>query len=130
MEGIEINQSSNNTIEWNWIENNTGGGTGVNVTAGSTYNVLENNCIIENLPQAVDNALVDSNNWDGNYWSPPPGITDYTIPGNAGSEDNTPLDNCPLEILPVPALTPIGLMALVSVLSAVAAITITRRKRR
>lgn len=132
-EGIEINQSSNNTIEWNWIENNTGGGTGVNVTAGSTYNVIENNCFFENLPQAVDNALGGANNWDGNYWSPPPGITgDYTIQGAAGSVDTTPLEGCPLELLPapVPALTPIGFIALISVLSVIAATTIAKRKRR
>jgi len=134
-EGIEINQSSNNTIEWNWIENNTGGGTGVNVTAGSTNNVIENNCIIENEPQAVDNnALEGGNNWDGNYWSPPPGITNYTIQGDAGSVDTTPLETCPLEILPVeilpvPALTPIGLLALIGILSGIAVITITLRKR-
>ncbi|HUV03440.1 MAG TPA: NosD domain-containing protein, partial [Desulfobacteria bacterium] len=132
-EGIEINQSSNNTIEWNWIEHNTGGGTGVNVTADSTNNVIENNCFIENEPQAVDNALGGgNNNWDGNYWSPLPGIANYTIQGDALSVDNTPLETCPLEILPmpVPALMPIGLIALVTVLSGIAALTITTKRKR
>jgi len=102
--GIQVEQSDNNTIERNMIVDNKGGGkTGVHVNSGSDENEIHGNCFFDNEPyQAWDNFSAGrSNHWDGNYWGPEP-----------------------------PALTPIGLIALVGLLSALAVITITRRKRR
>jgi len=101
--GIYLTNFSNTTIERNMIVNNTGEGTGVNITAGSDYNEIHTNCFIGNEPQAWDNGT--NNNWTGNYWSPPPGGPgNYTILGNAGSEDSNPLDACPLGKAP-PTIT-------------------------
>jgi uncharacterized repeat protein (TIGR01451 family) len=77
------------------IANNEWVDTGAHVTADSNDNEIHENCFYDNEPQAMDNGT--NNDWDGNYWSPPPGESgDHTIPGTAGSEGTNPLDKCPL----------------------------------
>jgi len=128
-DGVWVNQSDNNTIEKNMIVNNTVWDTGVHLTTGSDYNEIHENCFYDNTPQAMDNGT--DNNWNRNYWSPPPGILgDFKIPGSAGSEDHNPLPYCPGKKPPakVPALTPLGLIALVGLLSVIAAMSIRRKK--
>ncbi|NQE04521.1 Cell surface glycoprotein, partial [ANME-1 cluster archaeon GoMg1] len=102
-QGVWLNQSDNNRIERNMIVNNTAR-PGVNLTSNSDSNEIHENCFYENEPQAMDNG--SNNNWDGNYWSTPPGGSgDYTIPGDAESKDNEPLDECPLGEGPPPNIT-------------------------
>ena len=131
--GVWVEDSNNNTIERNMIVNNTAGGTGVHITDYSDENEIHENCFIGNEPQAWDDFEGFSNNWTGNYWSDytPPGP--YSIEGNANSEDSSPLDECPLGEGPptparVPALTPIGIIALIGLLSVIAAMNIRRKK--
>jgi hypothetical protein len=81
--------------------------------------------------QAVDHG--SQNNLDRNYWEPPPGLTlddPYRISGDAMNRDHYPLTYCPLCAVEAPAHTPVGLMALLSLLATIAAVTLTRRKRR
>ena len=132
--GIWVEASNNNIIERNMIVNNKGGGmTGVHVDSDSDENEIHVNCFFDNEPyQAVDNFIAGhSNHWDGNYWEPEPGEPGdpFLIPGSAGSRDNNPLGYCPM-CVQAPTLTPIGLIALISVLSLIAAVTITRRRKR
>jgi parallel beta-helix repeat protein len=96
--GIRVENSSNNTIQRNMIVNNTGGATGLNVTDGSDGNTIEQNCFIDNIPQARDDG--SQNVWNGNYWSDYTGPGSYTIGGAAGSRDDNPLDDCPVEPTP------------------------------
>ena len=134
--GFWLNESDNNTIERNTIVNNTAlAVSGVHLTNGSDNNEIHENCFYENglEHQALDDGTPGTNNWDGNFWSdyvpPPP----YRINGTANSTDSDPLPCCPsLEKPPakVPTLTPVGIIALVGVLSLIAALTITKRKRR
>ena len=128
--GVWIVVGSDNSIAGFIIRDNTLFDTGVHLETDTSNTTVCRNCLYNNVLQAWDNGT--NNSWDGNYWSPPPGITNYTIQGAAGSVDNTPLESCPLEILPVPvpALTPIGLLALVGILSGIAALTLAKRKRR
>ena len=93
------------------IVNNTVWGTGVHITDGSNNNEIHENCFYDNDPQAWDDVIGGNNDWDSNYWSPPPqGDGNYTIPGGAGSEDSNPLSCCPLT--PIPDLTAPGIIAL------------------
>jgi parallel beta-helix repeat protein len=133
--GVWVEHSNNNTIERNMIVNNTMPDTGVHITDYSDENEIHENCFIGNEPQAWDDLMGESNNWDRNYWSPPPGgPDDYTIPGAAGSKDNDPLDECPLGEGPpparVPALTPLGIIALVGLLSVVLALSIRGKRKK
>jgi len=130
--GIWIDNSDNNTIVRNMIVNNTAH-TGVHLNETANYTEIHENCFYDNVPQAMDNGT--DNNWTGNYWSPPPGgPSDYSIPGAAGSKDNDPLPYCPLKKpqapAQVPALTPIGMIALVGLLSVIAAISIRKRRKK
>jgi parallel beta-helix repeat protein len=95
-QGILIASGSNNTIERNIIRDDTIAGTGVRIERSATNTGIHENCFIDNVPQAWDDGA--DNNWLGNYWSPPPGgPSNYIIPGAAGSEDNDPLDECPMK---------------------------------
>jgi parallel beta-helix repeat protein len=134
--GFWLNQSDNNTIERNMIVNNTALAiSGVHLTSDSDNNELHENCFYYNgywYLQALDNG--SANNFDRNYWEPPPGPTEdpYFITGTANNSDHHPLTYCPLcavEAFEVPALTPIGLIVLVSLLSAIAAVAIVRKRR-
>jgi len=134
--GIQVVQSDNNTIERNMLVNNKGfaAPSGVILDSGSDYNKHHGNCFYYNgneLLQAEDNGL--QNNFDRNYWEPPPGLTlgdPYLITGTAMNRDHDPLTYCPLCAVEAPAHTSTGLIALVGLLSALAVLTITRRKRR
>ena len=120
--GLWVN-SSYNTIVRNMIARNSEADTGVHLTEYAKYNEIHENCFFDNVPQAMDNGI--GNNWNRNYWSPPPGGPDnYTIPGTAGSKDHNPLSSCPLIAAKVPSLTPIGLIALAGLLSVIAAVSI------
>ncbi|MCK4735240.1 MAG: DUF1565 domain-containing protein [Methanophagales archaeon] len=130
--GIKLEDVENATITRNMIVNNTGGATGVHLPEGSNYSVIHTNCFYNNTPQAMDNGT--GNDWTGNFWLDyiPPGP--YNISGTANNTDNNPLDVCPLGQEPpapaqVPALTPIGMIALVGLLSVVLAVATLRRKR-
>ena len=92
-QGILIASGSNNTIERNIIRAILY--SGVRLESGAINTGIHENCFIDNEPQAGDDGT--DNNWIGNYWSPPPGgPSNYIIPGAAGSEDNDPLDECPM----------------------------------
>jgi parallel beta-helix repeat protein len=93
--GIWVESDSNEILR-NMIARNSvpTPDTGVHLTEFANNNEIHKNCFYDNFPQAIDNGI--DNNWDGNYWSPPPGGPgDYTIPGTAGSEDTNPLPECP-----------------------------------
>jgi len=126
--GILINQSSSNTLERNMIMNNTEWDTGVHITEGSDYNEIHENCFYDNEPQAYDDG--HDNDWDYNFWSDYPQWGVYDIPGTAGSKDHHTLKECggspqPPQPAAVPALTPIGIIALVGLLSVVLAVSIS-----
>jgi nitrous oxidase accessory protein NosD len=126
--------SWNNTIERNMIRNNTGGARcGVYIDSSSDLNEIHRNCFFYNgPPQAIDEHSGDSNNWDGNYWEPAPGLSEdpFLIPGAAMQRDNAPLRQCPLCPTQAPVVTPLGLVALIGLLSVIATLTLVRRKRR
>jgi parallel beta-helix repeat protein len=88
------NSADNTTINGNMIVNNTGGGTGVNISADSKYNELHENCFIANEPQARDDETGKTNNWAGNFWDDWDGLGPYGILGDADSEDSSPLAYC------------------------------------
>ncbi|HDS44945.1 MAG TPA: hypothetical protein ENN68_02415 [Methanomicrobia archaeon] len=131
--GIVLLGSWNNVIERNMIRNNTGGARcGVYINSSSDENEIHGNCFFYNgPPQAIDDHCGKSNNWDGNYWEPAPGLPEdpYLIPGTAGQRDNAPLRQCPLCAVQAPVITPFGLAALVGLLSIVATYTVVRKKR-
>jgi parallel beta-helix repeat protein len=131
--GILINQSSSNTLERNMIMNNTEWDTGVHITEGSDYNEIHENCFYNNEPQAYDDG--HDNDWDYNFWSDYPQWGEYNIPGAAGSKDNHTLRECggssqPPQPAAVPALTPLGIIALVGLLSVVLAMSISIRRKK
>jgi len=128
-EGIRLINSDNNTIERNMIKRN-GLDTGVNVTDGSDGNEIHWNCFIDNEPQAWDDG--HDNNWDYNFWSDYPQWGEYNIPGAAGSKDHHTLRECGGSPQPaaVPALTPLGIIALVGLLSVVLAVSIRIGRKR
>jgi len=129
--GTRIDSGSNNTIERNIIRDNFD--TGVLLDGSATYTEIHTNCFINNTPQAMDNGT--GNYWTGNYWSdyPVEGGT-YNISGATGSKDSNTLGECPLGQGPppaqVPALTPIGIIALVGLLSVVLAVSISIRRKK
>ena len=129
--GIWLDNSGYNKILRNKIARNSVMDTGVHLTDGSNYNEIRTNCFYNNTPQAYDDGY--GNDWNGNYWSPPPGGEpgNYSIPPTFTSKDNDPLPNCPLGKPPVkvPELTPIGIIALVGILSVMLAFATLRRKR-
>jgi parallel beta-helix repeat protein len=131
--GFRLNQSDNNIIERNMIVNNTALAiSGLSLSTGSDNNEIHENCFYYNgyeFRQASDDG--SQNNLDRNYWEPPPGpLGDpYRIFGDAMNRDRDPLAFCPLCAVEAPALTPTGLIALVSLLSAIAAVTIVRKRR-
>jgi len=129
-EGIWLINSSNNTIERNKIVNNTGWDTGVHITEGSDGNKIHWNCFIDNVPQAWDDG--HDNNWDYNFWSDYPQWGEYNISGAAGSKDHHTLRECGGSPQPaaVPALTPLGIIALVGLLSVVLAVSISIGRKR
>jgi len=130
--GTRIDSGSNNTIERNIIRDNFN--TGILLDGSAIYTEIHTNCFYNNSLQARDDGA--NNNWTGNYWSPPPGGPgNYSIPGSAKSKDNDLLPDCPLGKRPptparVPALTPIGLIALVGLLSVIAAMSISIRRKK
>ncbi len=129
--GIRLNYSRNNTVIYNMIVNNYELDTGAHTDVNSFSNELHNNCFIDNDPQAVDEERTGTNDWTGNFWSTYSGSGPYMFDYN---QDNDPLDECPVGKTPevverVPALTPIGLIALVGLLAAIAAVTIVRKRR-
>jgi nitrous oxidase accessory protein NosD len=102
------------------------------VEADSFYNeLLHNNCFIDNVPQAMDEERTKTNDSTGNYWSDWSGSGSYDISGTANNTDNSPLDECPvLEeelVVRAPAVAPLGLIALVGVLSVVLGLNLRRR---
>lgn len=134
--GFWLNQSDNNVIERNMIVNNTALAiSGVHLTSDSDNNELHENCFYYNgywYLQALDNG--SANNFDRNYWEPPPGPSGepYLITGTANNRDYYPLACCPpcaVEAFEVPAVTPLGLITLVGLLSAIAAVAIVRKRR-
>ncbi|HUV80344.1 MAG TPA: NosD domain-containing protein [Candidatus Bathyarchaeia archaeon] len=130
-DNIEFEDVEYATITRDMIVNNVGK-TGVHLDSGSNYTEIHTNCFYNNTPQAMDNGT--GNNWDGNYWSDYIGSGPYSIEGTANNTDNDPLDECPLGEGPptpaqVPALTPVGLIALIGLLSAIAALSVNLRKR-
>jgi hypothetical protein len=127
--GLWLEYGDNNRIEGFIIRDNTLFDTGVHLETDTSNTTVCRNCFYNNVLQAWDNGT--NNIWIGNYWEPEPGAPDdpYVIPGNARSRDTAPLTYCPLCAVEVPVTTPIGLIALVSLLSAIAAVTITKRKR-
>jgi len=132
--GIYLDGSSNNTVVWNTIVNNTAGATGAHVNELSNDNELDLNCFYDNVPyQAVDNGT--NNTFSSNFYSDYAGTGPYLIEGTANNSDNNPLDECPVGGAPavierVPAVTPLGLIALVGVLSAVLGMRIRRRDKK
>jgi hypothetical protein len=105
------------------------------VEADSFYNeLLHNNCFIDNVPQAMDEERTKTNDWTCNYWSDWSGSGSYDISGTANNTDNSPLDECPvLEeelVIRAPAVTPLGLFALISVLSIVLGLRIRLKRRK
>jgi parallel beta-helix repeat protein len=133
-EGIGVFGSDNNTIEGNMIRNNTGSVfTGVYVDENSDENEIHGNCFFYNEPyQAWDNFSGDSNHWGGNYWEPPPGESDnpFLIPGAAESRDGDPLGYCPMCAVQAPAVTPLGIAALVGLLAIVATSTMVMKRKK
>ena len=130
--GTRIDSGRYNTIERNIIRDNFD--TGVLLDRDAIDTEIHTNCFINNTPQAMDNGT--GNDWTGNYWSdyPVEGGT-YNISGATGSKDSNTLGECPLGQEPptptqVPALTPIGMLALVCLLSVIAAMSIRIRKRK
>ena len=127
--GVWINLGNANRIERNIIRDNTLWDTGVHLESQANNTEIHGNCFYDNVPQAMDNGT--GNNWDRNFWSPPPsGPGNYTIPGTAGRKDHNPLSYCPLIPAKVPTLTPVGIIALVGLLSVIVAMSIKIRKRR
>jgi parallel beta-helix repeat protein len=133
-DGITFEDVENATIRSNLLVNNTPAPSGVDLNENSVYNQIFDNCFIGNLPyQAVDNGT--NNTFTSNFWDDWIGSGPYNISGTANNSDNNPRDECRLgEEAPapaqVPALTPVGLIALVSILSVIAALTITRKRKR
>jgi len=127
--GVWLEYGEDNRIEGFIIRDNVLFDTGVHLETNTSNTTVCRNCIYNNVLQAWDNGT--NNIWIGNYWEPEPGGPGdpYLIPGNAGSRDNHPLSYCPLCPQTVPALTPLGLQALVGLLSAIAAVTIVRKRR-
>ena len=126
--GIWIKFGSANRIKRNIIRDNTID-TGVHLESQANDTEIHGNCLFDNVHQAMDNGT--GNNWDRNFWSPPPsGPGNYTIPGTAGRKDHNPLSSCPLIPAKVPTLTPIGIIALIGLLSVIAAMSIKIMKRR
>ena len=129
--GFWVENGQYNRIEGFTIRDNTLSDTGVHLENVSNTTICRN-CFYNNVLQAWDNGT--NNNWDGNYWSDWNGTGPYNISGSAGSQDSSPLDECPLKEVPpqvqVPVATSVGLIALAGLLSTIAAVTITRRKRR
>ena len=128
--GVWIIVGSDNSIAGFIIRDNTLFDTGVHLETDTSNTTVCRNCLYNNVLQAWDNGT--NNSWDWNYWDPPPveAGDPYLIPGNASSRDNNPLGYCPMCAVQVPIHTPLGLIALISVLSGIAVITITLRKRR
>ncbi len=126
--GIYLYDSSNNTITWNMIENNTEIDTGLHITVGSNDNEIHRNCFINNIPQAWDDGL--RNSWNSNFWSDYPVRGGrYNIQGSANSRDPHTLEQCPGPVAQVPALTPLGILLLIGLIAIIAVITIKRKHR-
>ena len=134
--GIYLDSSSNCTITFNKIINNTNhgmGDTGLHLTSGSNDSEIYWNCFIDNDYQAYDDG--ERNSWHDNYWSDYPvegGV--YNITGSASSQDIYTLGECPLGQQPmqpsalVPAMTPFGIVMLVGLMALFAVAEIRRRK--
>jgi hypothetical protein len=134
-DGVDFEFVENATIRRNMIVNNTGlPFSGVDLDSDSANNQIYENCFINNTPdQAVDNG--ENNIFDRNFWNDWNGSGPYEIAGTAENADENPRDECPLGQEPsapakLPALTPAGLITLVGVLSAIAALSMKIRKRR
>jgi len=138
-DGITFEDVEYATIRSNLLVNNTPAPpappapSGVHLNENSSYNQIYDNCFIENVPQAVDNGT--NNTFTSNFWDDWNGSGPYEIAGTANNTDDNPRDECRLgEEAPVPAqvpaLTPVGLIALIGLLSAIAALNINIRKRR
>jgi parallel beta-helix repeat protein len=140
--GIHLYLSSNNRISCNWVHHNTD--HGFFLTAESTGNMIVYNNIMANGDEQPDGSWQynfynnQSNNVtaEDNYWgtasSAVIAASIYLDPGLVDYEPflSAPAPCAPFEAPPkVPALTPTGIIALVSLLSAIAAVTIVRKRR-
>jgi len=129
--GVWLVYGDNNRIEGFIIRDNTLFDTGVHLETDASNTTVCRNCFYNNVLQAWDNGT--NNIWDGNFWEPEPGEPGdpYLIPGNAGSRDTAPLTYCPCAVgaVEVPTATPVGLIALIGLLSAIAAVAIVRKRR-
>jgi parallel beta-helix repeat protein len=139
--GIHLYLSSNNDISCNWVHHNTD--HGFFLTAESTGNMIEYNNIVANGDEQPDGSWQynfynnQSNNVtaEDNYWgttsSAVIAASIYLDPGLVDYEPflSAPAPCAPFEAPPkVPAFTPTGLIALVSALSAIAAVAIVRKR--
>ena len=121
-------ESSYNIIEGNRIFNNLGAGFWI--YADCHDNLIFNNTFINNNVNAHDDG--SNNQWDngtiGNYWDDYSGKdadddgigdTPYTIPGNAGSQDNFPFwdDGPEPKKLAIPGYNLFFLLCILSVVS-------------
>jgi hypothetical protein len=132
--GVWLEYGEDNRIEGFIIRDNTLFDTGVHLETDTSNTTVARNCFYNNVLQAWDNGT--NNIWIGNFWEPEPGEPGdlpYLIQGNALSRDTAPLTYCPhcaVGAVDVPVTTPTGILALVGLPSAIAAVTIMRRKRR
>jgi hypothetical protein len=127
--GIWLEEGSDNLLEGFIIRDNTLFDTGVHLETNTSTTTIIRNCFFNNVLQALDNGT--NNNWDGNYWEPEPGAPGFLIPGTARSRDSNPLGYCPLcAAVEVPAVTPLGIAALVGLLAVMATSTIVMKKRK
>ena len=134
-DGVDFEDVEHATIRRNMIVNNTGSAdSGVDLNSGSADNEIYENCFIGNTPyQAVDNGT--NNFLDRNFWDDWDGSGAYEIFGTANNSDENPLDECPLGQEPpapaqLPALTPVGLIVLIGLLSGIVVLNIVRRRTR
>ncbi|MCK4770858.1 MAG: right-handed parallel beta-helix repeat-containing protein [Candidatus Heimdallarchaeota archaeon] len=97
--GIFVADSSNCTIAYNIIENNTR--YGIYMRKYSDDNIIHHNTFIGNNFEGISQVLDSgkNNTWfdpltkEGNYWSDYEGEGKYNITGSANSKDPYPLDN-------------------------------------
>jgi len=123
--GIDLFAMDDTLIFNNSIKNN--GGYGIKIFEYSKNNNISNNIVCQN---SISDFLVDvnatENYGDNNTCYSPDGWNDN---GTTGCTFICELPPKP-PVAVVPTLTPVGLIALVGLLSAIAAVTITSRKRR
>jgi parallel beta-helix repeat protein len=113
--GIYLDPSNNNTIVNNEVRNNTGNGIflnasdstivsgntilgntlyGINITTDSDHNSVAFNNYLENNPEGTSQARDDGigNLFASNFWDDWSGFGAYPIDGDAGNQDESPLE--------------------------------------